>query len=384
LSIHHLVVIDAWGEALSGGWADLLTRLQAAGERAATVEVVGIGDDVSTILAVTSLSAAPPELAMPPLRGQGPADTGSQLLNAVTDAQEHLERPEVIVHLLTDASLDDERLVEVRVHPSIAAIRRINQTGLEEDITARQKQLAERPARKTPASNPQQGSKRTPAPKVVTRPAPVRPAPPLPPPSGPPPSFPPPSPPPPPWPQPVPSPPPTIRDPVGPRLSPRLIVGAAVLLGIGFLIAQFSHHSSTGPTSAPLTSDYSRPNTTPPYQTEAAPPPGVTGPDNSANHASCDAGFSLNNRTGFGTRSRRGSDRTSCFFARSVLLSYWNRYGDASRDLRSVSAPGAVDCRTVEGAPVCDGSSFVMQCAAEGGDSWITCRGGNDAVVLLY
>jgi serine/threonine-protein kinase len=88
--------------------------------------------------------------------------------------------------------------------------------------------------------------------------------------------------------------------------------------------------------------------------------------------------------TGFGTRSQRGSGGTSCFFARSVLISYWNRYGNATRDQRSISAPGAVDCRTVDGNAVCDGSSFVLQCAAEGADGWITCRGGNDAVVYLY
>jgi serine/threonine-protein kinase len=113
-------------------------------------------------------------------------------------------------------------------------------------------------------------------------------------------------------------------------------------------------------------------------------PPAVTGPDNSASHASCDNGFSLTNMTGFASRSQRGSGGTSCFFARSVLISYWNRYGNATRDHRSVSAPGAVDCRSVDGNAVCDGSNFVLQCVAEGSDNWITCRGGNDAVVYLY
>ena len=139
---------------------------------------------------------------------------------------------------------------------------------------------------------------------------------------------------------------------------------------------------------------YTVPTPTPSYQPEAPPsplnppgpsvPPGLGGPDNSASHASCDNGFSLTNKAGYGTHSSRGSGGTSCFFARSVLISYWNRYGNASREQRTVDAPGAVDCRTVEGNAVCAGSNFVLQCAAEGADVWITCRGGNDAVVYLY
>ena len=112
-------------------------------------------------------------------------------------------------------------------------------------------------------------------------------------------------------------------------------------------------------------------------------PPLVLGADNSASHERCDAGWSLPNVSGWGARSGRGSAETSCFFARSVLTSYWNQYGDASRVPRTVSAPGAVNCRTVAGAS-CDGPNFVMQCAAYGSDNWITCTGGNNARVYLY
>jgi serine/threonine-protein kinase len=66
-----------------------------------------------------------------------------------------------------------------------------------------------------------------------------------------------------------------------------------------------------------------------------------------------------------------------------VLLAYWNQYGNASRDARTVSAPGAVDCRNV-GAGTCDGANFVMECVASGTDNWITCTGGNNARVYLY
>jgi hypothetical protein len=48
-----------------------------------------------------------------------------------------------------------------------------------------------------------------------------------------------------------------------------------------------------------------------------------------------------------------------------------------------VSAPGAVDCKSVPGA-LCDGSNFLMHCQKEPGDSWITCIGGNNARVYLW
>ncbi len=64
-------------------------------------------------------------------------------------------------------------------------------------------------------------------------------------------------------------------------------------------------------------------------------------------------------------------------------MSYWSTYGNASRQLRTVSAPGSVDCNSVEGAR-CDGSNFLMECAAYGSDNWITCTGGNNARVFLY
>jgi serine/threonine protein kinase len=182
-----------------------------------------------------------------------------------------------------------------------------------------------------------------------------------------------------------------------PWLMPTVISVAAALIlgGIGVVIGLLARQNSAppAPSSSPSTG-YAAPSTAPSDQPEEPPgppnppgpsvPPAVTGPDNSASHASCDNGFSLTRMTGFGTHSQRGSGGTSCFFARSVLISYWNRYGNATRDQRSISAPGAVDCRTVDGNAVCDGSSFVLQCVAEGSDNWITCRGGNDAVVYLY
>ncbi|SBS79022.1 Serine/threonine protein kinase [uncultured Mycobacterium sp.] len=109
----------------------------------------------------------------------------------------------------------------------------------------------------------------------------------------------------------------------------------------------------------------------------------VPGPDQSALHQSCDDGFTLPNADGFGTHAGRGTAETTCLFTKSVLTSYWAQYGNASGIPRAVSAPGAVDCRSVPGAQ-CNGSNFVVQCQQYPGDNWITCTGGNNARVYLW
>ena len=116
------------------------------------------------------------------------------------------------------------------------------------------------------------------------------------------------------------------------------------------------------------------------------PPPLVTGPDQSGSHAVCDQGFQFPNATGFGTQAGRGTPQTSCYFAHSVLLAYWNTYGNASPAARTVSAPGYVACSTVPGAN-CDPkntTNFLMQCAGDGSNPWIKCTGGEDAIVYLW
>ena len=109
----------------------------------------------------------------------------------------------------------------------------------------------------------------------------------------------------------------------------------------------------------------------------------MTGPDQSKLHQSCDQGFALPARDGFGTHAGRGTPETSCFFTDSVLRAYWDQYGNASPLPRSVSAPGAVDCAIVPGAE-CDGSNFLMKCQQYTGDKWITCTGGQSARVFLW
>ena len=190
-------------------------------------------------------------------------------------------------------------------------------------------------------------------------------------------------------------PPPAARP--GQWLVPVVITFAAVLLlaGIGVMIGLLARQNSPAATDiAAPPSSYTVPLQAPSYHPEPLPPPpvparpvtlpAVTGPDNSASHESCDDGYSLSNASGFGTHAKRGSQTTSCYFTKSVLLSYWNSHGSASREERSVSAPGAVSCPSVGRGVTCDGSNFVLSCAAYGSDNWITCRGGNGAKVLLY
>ncbi|MGC2655698.1 MAG: serine/threonine-protein kinase, partial [Mycobacterium sp.] len=129
-----------------------------------------------------------------------------------------------------------------------------------------------------------------------------------------------------------------------PWLVPAVIVvgvGALLLGGIGVVIGLLAGHSSAPATNSSRSTGSNVATPTLSYQPESPPsapapatpggPQGATGPDNSATHESCDAGYSLTNMTGFGTHSRRGSPQTSCFFTKSVLVSYWNQYGNASR-----------------------------------------------------
>jgi len=117
----------------------------------------------------------------------------------------------------------------------------------------------------------------------------------------------------------------------------------------------------------------------------APPPPPLVGPDNSANRTSCTGDFSLPGRNDVGTHARRGSADTSCLFTESVLNGYWRTFSDASRERRQVLAAGSVDCRSVLGDGTgCNGTNFVMECAARPGDAFITCTGGRDAVVYLF
>jgi serine/threonine-protein kinase len=144
------------------------------------------------------------------------------------------------------------------------------------------------------------------------------------------------------------------------------VAAALILGGIGVVIGLLTHRDP-GPAVGPV----------------AKTAEVVPGPDRSSLHQSCDQGYTLPNVSGFGSHAGRGTAETTCLFTKSVLTSYWAEYGNASGLPRTVSAPGAVDCRNVPGA-FCNGSNFVVQCQQYPGDNWITCTGGNNARVYLW
>lgn len=178
-------------------------------------------------------------------------------------------------------------------------------------------------------------------------------------------------------------------------------VSAALILGaVGVAVGLLANlNSAPAPSAAPVTpmtfpgaapsESVSPPISPVPIPSRPGPaalPPLVLGPDQSVSHTNCDQGYQLATTTGFGTRGGRGTQETSCYFANTVLVSYWNAYGNASAATRIVSAPGAVDCVTVPGAN-CDSrnlANFLMRCSGDGPNPWIKCTGGKDAVVYLW
>ncbi|MCV7409231.1 protein kinase family protein [Mycobacterium florentinum] len=79
--------------------------------------------------------------------------------------------------------------------------------------------------------------------------------------------------------------------------------------------------------------------------------------------------------------------KTSCAFAFSVGRAYWDTNPTPGPDPQRVVAAGTVACTFVQQSHPnvqCSGNNFVMYCSIESGDNWITCRGGNDAVVYIF
>jgi serine/threonine-protein kinase len=94
----------------------------------------------------------------------------------------------------------------------------------------------------------------------------------------------------------------------------------------------------------------------------------------------CEGGFQITGQAGWASQGVRGSEAATCSFVGSVLKAYWN-VADPSRESRSVVAKGAIPCAA---GAACVGDDFFDTCSAEGADPWITCRGGRDAIVILY
>lgn len=191
-----------------------------------------------------------------------------------------------------------------------------------------------------------------------------------------------------------------------PWLMPVIAVVAVVLLGtlgvlIGLMLSgddaqdpdaggtESSRDRVTVTAGAPPSGD-STPPESPPTPAEVplnqgAAPPAVRGPDGSSGRVSCDGGFLRSGAPGPGNRAVRGSEGTSCQFAENVLNAYWDQYGNATREARTVYARGAIDCVPgPDNRNGCRGAEFIMTCVGRPGDAFITCEGGRLATVYIY
>ena len=178
-----------------------------------------------------------------------------------------------------------------------------------------------------------------------------------------------------------------------PWVLPAIIAAvAALLLGsIGVIIgllAQPDSSPSPGPAPTPsygATDETSgSENTTPskPATPTALPPP-ATGQDPSPGHEVCNEDYVRAGATGQFTHARRGNNRTSCAFTRNVLNTYWDKYGRPTPTSRTLSVPGSVSCPST-GSSDCDGNNFWIRCEPDPSQDWLTCTGGDNAVIYLF
>ncbi len=150
-----------------------------------------------------------------------------------------------------------------------------------------------------------------------------------------------------------------------------------------------SPDSSTIPSSSDSQSPIAQtPTSTTP--TFATPPSLLQGADQEGN-TQCIDGFALPRGYRVGPAAPTSSDTyTSCAFAIVVGQSYLAENPDLTSPQTSISVAAqspSVNCPDVQSYNPnvrCSGNAFSMQCQEEGGDQWITCRGGNNAIVYIY
>jgi serine/threonine-protein kinase len=162
-------------------------------------------------------------------------------------------------------------------------------------------------------------------------------------------------------------------------------VAGAVVLVIAIVWAMFSKQdSSTGLENGgdPFgsSSASASPSSTSAPTSGGGTPVAVADPDGAGQ--SCADGFHVKGRDGFGTHAVRGSNETSCAFASNVLEAYWVQVGTPTTDSKRITAAGTVPCSSTGGE--CSGDNFVMTCAAQNNEDWITCVGGKNARVYIY
>jgi serine/threonine protein kinase len=206
-------------------------------------------------------------------------------------------------------------------------------------------------------------------------------------------------------PPPPPSGPPVWAPPASAPASSRAAVWAAVAAVAAVVVAVVAitvavvagRHSE--PTAAPGNlsttpsgSDSNSPKQTPTPTTPtfATPPSLLQGADRDGD-TQCDGGFSLPRGYRVGPATPTSSDKfTSCAFAMVVGQSYLATNPDPTSPQTPISVAALsplVNCPDVQSNNPnvqCSGNAFLMQCQEENVDQWITCRGGNDAIVYIY
>jgi eukaryotic-like serine/threonine-protein kinase len=209
---------------------------------------------------------------------------------------------------------------------------------------------------------------------------------------------------------PPPSAPPAGAPPAGAPASSKAAIWAAVaaiaaviVVGVVVVAVVLGKHKTAAPSSAPYSSTspsgsgYDSPTApaqapapAPTTPTFAPPPLALQGEDRNGD-AQCAGGFALPRGYRVSPAAPTYSDVfTSCSFAIVVGQSYLANNPNLTSPQASISiaaqSPRA-SCSDVQSAHPnveCSGDAFLMHCAEEGADQWITCRGGNDAIVYIY
>jgi serine/threonine protein kinase len=169
-------------------------------------------------------------------------------------------------------------------------------------------------------------------------------------------------------------------------------VVAVVAIVVGVVAANHrSEPTAAPPSTSPSSVDSpTEPAPTPTTPTFATPPLMLQGADQDGD-SQCDGGFALPRGYRVGPAAPASSDNfTSCAFAMVVGQSYLAANPDPTTPQVPVSVAALsphANCPDVQSSNPsvqCSGNAFLMQCQEEASDQWITCRGGNDAVVYIY
>ena len=152
-------------------------------------------------------------------------------------------------------------------------------------------------------------------------------------------------------------------------------------------------HAYNGPSEPTSEQETTSPSTRPSLATQTAtepnvvtlspPPPTYFQGGRDANGDTCSTAIPISARGGH--FAIRGSSGTTCLFTQNVGAAYVDSNPDPTVS-QDIAAHGSVDCSGVAGNPRCTngGHDFVMTCSMIGGDHWVTCTGGNQAVVYVY